>query len=139
MNISEAIRQAVHESGWAVDDLSERVGVSPSALQEFLAQEKSPFELADKLSDVLGLEVVEEIDFDEYVDQHWPEYAKAAWDEYEKEAWYEAKISGWAQDDYNEWYETEYPEWESKERTEWEQAERDRLESLSWVSIIGDD
>ena len=33
MNVSEAIRQAVHESGWAVDDLSERVGVFPIALQ----------------------------------------------------------------------------------------------------------
>ena len=139
MKISEAIRQAVHESGQTVDDLSERAGVSPIALQEFLSQEKSPFELADKLSDVLGLEVVDEIDFDEYVDQRWPEYAKAAWDEYEKEAWYEAKLSGWARDNYDEWRKANYPEWESKERVEWEQTERDRLESLAWVSIIGDD
>lgn len=95
------------------------------------------FELANRLTEALGLQLVSEIDFDEYVFERWPDYAKDAWTQYEKDAWAAAEEAGW--DDYELWRETTFASWEIKTRAKWRKEERERLELLPWVSIIGDD
>jgi hypothetical protein len=136
MSISTTLRQAIDEFGWTVDALAERVGIPADTLQNLL-MDGSPFEVADRLTEVVGLQCVSEIDFDEFVAQNWPDYVKEAWAEYEKNAWAAAQQSGW--DNYELWRESVYASWEIKTRAMWKQGERERLESLPWVSIIGDD
>jgi predicted transcriptional regulator len=139
MSISETIKQAVRESGWTNNALANHIGVPGSTLHRFMVGDTSPFALADKLADILGLEIVEEIKWPEYVEQYWPEYVEEAWVEYEKDAWAKAEADGWKKFDYSEWYEQVYAGWHDRERAEWEQAERKRLEPLPWVRLIEDE
>ena len=57
-SLSEALRQAIRETGKTVDEVANEAGVSPIVISRFLSGERDiRMATADKLADVLGLKL----------------------------------------------------------------------------------
>ncbi|MHB8953334.1 MAG: helix-turn-helix domain-containing protein [Pirellulaceae bacterium] len=162
MSVIETLRQAVADSQYTINSLAIAAGVSQPVLSRFVAEGSNlNGDSVDKLTDYLGLELVQRVVWDDYVselrdngDIHdawkeheaeawgeyssdaWKEHAEEAWKEYEADAWKEAVANGeWEEDDYEAWKEEEYTKWSAAEYFEWEEsayAEWEEEEYAGW-------
>jgi len=56
--LSDMLKKTVRDSKFSMNVISTKIGVSASTLSRFMSGETSPFDLADKLTSFLGLELV---------------------------------------------------------------------------------
>ena len=140
MKPSETLRAVLEASNMSINAIAQASGVEQSSLHRFTTGERGLLLMAvDKLAEYFGLELVQEIVWDQYIADVWSDVADGLWKEYEPEAWRDALASGeWQEADYDAWKEEEYAGWAINMRDLLEADERERLHALPWVRIVED-
>ena len=142
MKLAETLRLVMQSSGLSVAALAKVSDVEASTVQRFLAGEADiPLSAGERLAFRLGLELLQEVPWEEHVEEYWPVYADAAWKEYLRDegedAWEEALASGdWKKRQRKDWEEETRETFEAEEKETWEENERQRLNDLPWVRIV---
>ena len=140
MKPSETLLAVIKDSDLSINSIAQASGVEQSSLHRFQAGERDILlQTVDKLAEYFGLELVQEIVWDQYMAEQWPLVAADLWPEYEPDAWCDAVASGdWEEAEYDDWKQEEYAGWEVNMRDVFEASERERLRALPWVRIVED-
>ena len=123
MKVSEVLKAAA-EHYRSTNYLAKSAEIPQPTLQRFLANHQQlSLPNVDKLAETMGLELVEEVNWREYIDEAWQEYAISfesdAWNEYEADAWQEYKNEAWSEYEAVAWQEALNDDWEEDQFDEW--------------------
>ena len=118
MKPSETLQAVIKASDLSINYIAQASGVEQSSLHRFTTGERDiVLRTVDKLAAYFGLELIQEILWEQYVEDHWPSVAEEQWKYYMPDAWRDALTSGdWDDEDYEEWEAAEYETWEAQER-----------------------
>ena len=142
MTLSETLRAAMKASGLSLEALAKASDAEPSSVHRFIEGEADiPLRTGEQLAAFFELELVQEVPWEQHVEEYWPIYAEEAWKEYlrdfAEDAWQEALESGdWKKRQRKAWEEEARETFEAEEREAWEELERQRLNDLPWVRIV---